>query len=138
MCVPHAPTHGFDVEAFYQSYWRALGSGDDAGASLHYTDDVVLRMPGDGAFAGEYAGRETALAAIERLHEVIYGYDVTLVERFTDEKGFALILDERPPGEPDAVAFRRLHVYLLRGERIAEINVFAGHCADPAGTSWWR
>jgi ketosteroid isomerase-like protein len=137
--LSNAEATGFDVEAFYQSYWRALGSGDDAGAVQHYHEDVVVRMPGDGAFAGEFRGRDVALAAIEAVHAEIYRYDVTLLERFTDAQGWALILDEHVPGDPEGVfPFRRLHVYLLRGERIGEVNVFAGHCPDPQRTSWWR
>lgn len=138
--MSNAEATGFDVEAFYQSYWRALGSGDDAGAvNEHYHEDVVVRMPGDGRFAGEYRGREVAIAAIAALHEEIYRYRVTLLERFTDHQGWALILDEHVPDDADDVfPFRRLHVYLLRDEKIAEVNVFAGHCPDPERTSWWR
>jgi ketosteroid isomerase-like protein len=137
--MPAEKATEFDVEAFYQSYWRALGSGDDAGALAHYHEDVIVRLPGDGPFAGELLNREAALLAIEQLHKVIHGFEVTLIERWTESHGFALVLDERVPGAPaDRDPFRRLHVYQLRGEKIAEVNVFAGHCCDPEVTSWWR
>jgi ketosteroid isomerase-like protein len=109
-----------------ERYLGAMRRGDREAAVALYADDVVMRVPGRSAFAGERRGREAVLAylraALERADE---GADVELVDLLAGNgERVALLLRERLRGARGELVLRRANVYTVRDGRIAEIRIF--------------
>lgn len=135
--TPNPDVVTVDVEQFYQSYADAIMSQDDARAVTHYHDDVVVRVPGRNEFGGEYQGREVVLAVLERLHAAISQRRVRMIGRFIGATSFGLLLEETPAENPAGRAFRRVHVYQIRGDKVGQVDILAGPGSDPEWTSVW-
>jgi ketosteroid isomerase-like protein len=107
-------------------YLAAMQRGDRETALAMYADDVVTRVPGRSAFAGELRGREALTEYIQAALDLATGgVDVELVDMLAgDGERVALILDERLRGESSEVAFRRAMVYTVRDRRIVELRIY--------------
>ena len=111
-----------------ERYVAAARSGDFDAAFGMFAEDIVFRIPGRSAFAGDHRGREPAMAYINaararsREHEV----ELEVVDTLTSADRFALIVVERFHRDGDIVEIRRANVYRVRGEEIDEIWIFEG------------
>src|SRR5262245_58994963 len=62
-----------DIADVLHRYAVAYGEDHTRAASDFYADDVVLRIPGRHPFAGEFSGREAAVAALNALASATNG-----------------------------------------------------------------
>jgi ketosteroid isomerase-like protein len=111
------------------AYLAAMQRGDRETALGMYADDVVTRIPGRSAFAGEHHGRDALVSYIMSVVALAPGG--TEVERVDTLAGgggggerVALLLHERLRGEHGEVEFRRANVYTVRDGRIAELRIY--------------
>jgi ketosteroid isomerase-like protein len=118
-----APMPAADV---MRSYVAAARRGDFDTAFGHFAEDIVVRIPGRSAHAGERHGRAEAMAYINAARALSQGHDVELdvIDTLTSEDRFALIVRERFHRDGEVVDIRRANVYRVRGEEIVEIWIF--------------
>jgi ketosteroid isomerase-like protein len=109
-------------------YLDAARSGDWDTAFGFFAEDVVGRVPGRSALAGELRGREAIRRYIETARALSHGHDVELelIDMLASEERVALLLLERFHLEDRTVDIRRANVYRVRGEEIAEVWIFEG------------
>lgn len=111
-----------------ETYVAAARRGDFDAAFAHFADDIVFRIPGRSAFAGEHRGREAAMAyidharALSREHEV----SVEVVDALVSADRFALVVLERFHTGGEVVEIPRCNVYRVEGSEIVEIWIFEG------------
>jgi ketosteroid isomerase-like protein len=109
-------------------YIQAVQACDWETGLGYFADDVVLRVPGRSALAGEHRGRDEAKgyldAALARSHGA--EVEVELIDMLTSEERVALVVRERFSGPGGAVEIRRANLYRIRGEEIVEIWIFEG------------
>jgi ketosteroid isomerase-like protein len=111
-----------------QRYVDAARRGDFDAAFAHFAQDIVFRIPGRSAFAGEHHGKDAAMRyinearALSAEHEV----EVEVVDALVSEDRFALIVEERFHRDGGVVEIPRANVYRVRGEEIVEIWIFEG------------
>jgi ketosteroid isomerase-like protein len=107
-------------------YREAAGRGDFDAAFGMYAEDIVFRIPGNSAHAGEHTGREAAIAyinaarALSRDHEV----ELEVVDALVSEERFCLIVAERFHVDGAITEIRRANVYRVRGDEIVEVWIF--------------
>ena len=109
-----------------QSYVAAARSGDFSAAYRFYAEDIVGRVPGRSAFAGELRGRQAVIGYIEHARALSRDAEVELnvVDILASDERVALIVREvfhRPTGD---VEIRRCNVYRVRGGQIVEISIY--------------
>jgi ketosteroid isomerase-like protein len=107
-------------------YVEAARRGDFDAAFGHFAEDIVLRVPGRSAHAGEKRGRDEAMAYIDTARALSRDHDIELevIDALTSEDRFALIVRERFHRDGGVVDIRRANVYRVRGEEIVEIWIF--------------
>jgi steroid delta-isomerase-like uncharacterized protein len=108
-----------------QSYADAWERGDAEAAFGHYAEDVVMRLPGRGALAGDYHGREAVAACIRDLLALTDGVEVEVLDRAASAEHVFLLLRERAAGAR-SLDIRRVNAYRVRGGEIVEISIFEG------------
>jgi uncharacterized protein len=111
-----------------EQYVTAVRNGDFDTAFGMFAEDVVFRVPGRSALAGEHRGRERAMHYIQTARDLSHGADVSVevIDALTSDERFALIVVEtfdRPDGP---LTVSRANVYRVRGDEIAEIWIFEG------------
>ena len=109
-----------------QRYVDAARRGDFDTAFGHFAEDIVFRVPGRSAHAGEKRGRDAAMAYIDaaRARSRDHDIEVEVIDALTSEERFALIVRERFHRDGGVVDIRRANVYRVRGEEIVEIWIF--------------
>jgi uncharacterized protein len=107
-------------------YVDAARRHDFDAAFGHFAEDIVFRIPGRSAHAGEKRGREAAMEYIETARALSREADIELevIDALTSEDRFALIVRERFHRDGEVVDIRRANVYRVRGEEIVEIWIF--------------
>jgi uncharacterized protein len=107
-------------------YVDAARRGDFDTAFGHFAEDIVIRIPGRSAQAGEKQGRDEAMAYIDEARALSRDRDIELevIDALTSEDRFALIVRERFHLDGRVVDIRRANVYRVRGEEIVEIWIF--------------
>jgi uncharacterized protein (TIGR02246 family) len=112
-----------EVMAAYGGAWEA---GDPEAAWEFYADDVVMRLPGRGALAGEHRGRDAVIAAIRALLDrtATATVDVEVVDRLVSGNRVALVVREAVARGNERLQLRRVNLYRIEGDRIAEIDIF--------------
>lgn len=108
-----------------QSYADAWERGDPEAAFGHYAEDVVMRLPGRGALAGEHRGRQAVAACIRELLALTDGVEVEVLDRAASAEHVFLLLRERAAGGA-RLDIRRVNAYRVRGGEIVEISIFEG------------
>jgi ketosteroid isomerase-like protein len=91
-----------------------------------FAEDIVFRIPGRSAHAGEKRGRAAAMAYIDEARALSRdaGIQVEVVDALVSEERFCLIVVERFHRGGETVEIRRANVYRVRGEEIVEIWIF--------------
>jgi uncharacterized protein len=116
------------------SYVAAARRGDFDAAFAHFADDVVFRIPGRNAFAGEHRGREAAMAYIDHARALSREREVSVevIDALVSADRFALVVLERFHNDGEVVEIPRCNVYRVVGSEIAEIWIFEGdqHAVD--------
>ena len=107
-------------------YIARARSGDWETAFGYFADDLVIRIPGRSAHAGEHHGKQVAIDYLRDIRER-YGEDgieVELIDMLVGEERVALLVRERFHGEDETIEIRRANVYRVRDGQIAEITIF--------------
>jgi len=109
-----------------QRYAAAFAEDHERAAADFYTDDVVLRIPGRHAYAGEFRGRRPVLAALNALTSTT---DSTLGAREVKDAAFTpsaamvhVLMGAARQGR--TAKWERVILYRLSGQRIREITFF--------------
>ena len=112
-------------------YRAAAARGDFDAAFGMFADDIVFRIPGSSAWAGEHRGREAAMRYIDHARAIGTGVSVHVIDALTSEDRFCLLVEERftRDGAEDVV-IRRANVYRVEGDRIAEVWIFEADQAE--------
>jgi ketosteroid isomerase-like protein len=110
-------------------YIAAARSGDWDAAYAHFAEDMVVRIPGRSALAGEHRGRQVAIDYIEHAKALSRGaeVEVDLIDTLAGAERVALLVRERfhrADGPP--VDIHRANVYRVVDDQIAEIWIFEG------------
>jgi ketosteroid isomerase-like protein len=117
-----------------ESYVAAARRGDFDAAFGHFADDIVFRIPGRNAFAGEHRGREAAMGYIDHARALSREREVTVdvIDALVSEERFALVVVERFHRDGEVVEIRRCNVYRVAGPEIVEVWIFEGdqHAVD--------
>jgi uncharacterized protein len=111
-----------------ESYVGAARRRDFDTAFGHFAEDIVVRVPGRSAFAGERRGRAAAMQYIDHARALSNEHDVQLevVDALVSDERFALIVVERFHRDGEVIEIRRANVYRVRGGEIVEIWIFEG------------
>ena len=112
-----------EVVAAYAAAWN---DGDTERAWSYFADDVVMRLPGRGALAGEHHGREAVLAAIRALLErTSDSYaQVQVIDRLVSNDRVALVLREIATRGEERVEHRRVSLYRVANGQIVDIDIY--------------
>jgi uncharacterized protein (TIGR02246 family) len=112
-----------EVVAAYASAWN---HGDTERAWSYFADDVVMRLPGRGALAGEHRGREAVLAAIRALlARTTDSYaEVHVIDRLASNDRVALVLREIATRGDKRLEHRRVSVYRVANGQIVDIDIY--------------
>ena len=107
-------------------YAAAWERGDLDAAAACYAEDVVMRLPGRGALAGEHRGRDAVIAAIQALIARTSGSapEVEVLDRLVSGERVALVVREAVVREGERLELRRVNLYRVEADRIAEIDIF--------------
>jgi ketosteroid isomerase-like protein len=108
------------------SYSAALARGDREAAFSLYADDVVLRLPGRTAFAGEHRGRQAVVATLGALLARAGDVEIETLERLSSGDRVALVLRERVRRDEVVLEIRRVNLYRVRDGQIVEIEMYEG------------
>jgi uncharacterized protein len=115
-----------EVQVVMDRYIDAVRAGDWETAFGFFADDIVLRVPGRSALAGERRGREAARAYIDAALAKAHGQEVEveLIDMLASDERVALIVRERFARPDGDVEIRRANVYRIAGGQIVEIWIF--------------
>jgi ketosteroid isomerase-like protein len=108
------------------NYLAAAKRGDWDAAFGYFADDIVLRVPGRSAFAGDQRGSAAALGYIKSIRDR-YGegeIELELIDMLTSDERVALLVRERFHGEGAPVEIKRANVYRVQDDQIVEISIF--------------
>lgn len=107
-------------------YLAAAKRGDWDTAFGYFADDIILRVPGRSAFAGDQRGSAAAVGYIKSIRDR-YGegeIELELIDMLTSDERVALLVRERFHGEGAPVEIRRANVYRVRDDQIVELSIF--------------
>jgi uncharacterized protein len=115
-----------EVQVVMDRYIDAVRAGDWEAAFRFFADDIVLRVPGRSALAGERRGREAARAYIDAALAKAHGQEVEveLIDMLASDERVALIVRERFARPDGDVEIRRANVYRIAGGQVVEIWIF--------------
>jgi ketosteroid isomerase-like protein len=107
-------------------YLAAAKRGDWETAFGYFAEDIVCRIPGRSAFAGEVRGRDGAVGYIRTIRDHYRDGEIELelIDMLVSDERVALLVRERFHGDGDPVEIRRANVYRVRGDAIVEITIF--------------
>ena len=108
-------------------YLAAARVGDWDRAYDFFADDMVVRIPGRSAFAGDWKGKDAAIGYIDAVREHFSGGSIglELIDMLVSEERVALLVREQFHGAGGAaVEIRRSNVYRVRDDAIVEISIF--------------
>jgi ketosteroid isomerase-like protein len=113
-------------EAVLAEYAAAWERGDTERAWSFYAEDVVMRLPGRGALAGEHRGRAAVIAAIQGLLDrtSTLSAEVAPLDLLTSGDHVAILVREVVVRGDERLELRRVNVYRVRDGKIAEIEIF--------------
>lgn len=109
-------------------YLAAAKRGDWEAAYSYFSDDIVVRIPGRSAFAGEHHGRDAAIDYIQSIREHFTdgGIELEVIDMLFGRGRVALLVEERFHGDGPPVTIRRTNVYRVHGGQIVEVSIFEG------------
>jgi ketosteroid isomerase-like protein len=109
-------------------YVAAARRGDWETGAGFFAEDILIRIPGRSALAGEHRGRDVARRYIETARALSRGHDVELelIDTLVSDERVALLVRERFHTDTGPVDIRRCNVYRWRHGQIAEIWIFEG------------
>ena len=112
-----------EVVAAYVAPWER---GQPEEAWSLYADDVVMRRPGRGSLAGTHRGRDAVIAVFQALLERNRGLttDIRVLYRLTSGERVALLMHEGARRDNESIDLRRVNVYRVVDDKIAEIDIF--------------
>src|SRR3712207_1194326 len=101
-----------------ESYVAAARRRDFDAAFGHFSEDIVVRVPGRSAFAGERRGRAAAMEYIDHARALSREREVELevIDTLVSDERFALLVAERFHRDGEVVEIRRANVYRVRGK----------------------
>jgi ketosteroid isomerase-like protein len=107
-------------------YIDAARRGDWETGLGYLADDVVLRVPGRSALAGEHRGRDAVRGYIDAALGLSHGgrVEVELVDMLAGDERVALIVRERFHRHGGIVEIGRTNVYRVLDEKIVEVWIF--------------
>ena len=114
------------------AYAAAWESGDPDQAWTFYADDVVMRLPGRGALAGEHRGREAVIAVIQALlaRTSDSSVEVEVLDRLVSSDRVAMVLREAVVRGEKRLELRRVNVYRVEAGKIVEIDIYEANQYD--------
>ena len=109
-------------------YLAAARRGDWDTAFGYFADDIVMRVPGRSAFAGERRGRAAAMDYIQtiRSHYRDGEIELELVDMLDSPERVTLLVRERFHRDGQTIEIRRANVYRVAGDAITEITIYEG------------
>ena len=115
-----------DADQVMQEYAAAWSRGEPESAFAFYAEDVVMRLPGRSALAGEHRGKPAVVEAITALLARTDGLPVTVevLDRLVSENAVALMLREVASRGEQTLELRRVNVYRVRDGQITDIDIF--------------
>jgi ketosteroid isomerase-like protein len=107
-------------------YIACARTGDWETAYGFFADDIVIRIPGRSAMAGEHRGRAAARDYIDSARSLSTDHEVEVdvLDLLVSDERAALLVLERFHGPDGPTEIRRCNVYRWEDERIAEIWIF--------------
>jgi ketosteroid isomerase-like protein len=107
-------------------YLAAARRDDWATAFGYFADDIVMRVPGRSALAGERRGKDAAAEYIQTVRERYRDgwIELELIDMLSGDERVALLVRERFHGDGPPVEIRRANVYRVRDDAIVEITIF--------------
>lgn len=113
-------------EEVIDAYAAAWAAGTPEVAWAFYADDVVMRLPGRGALAGEHRGRPAVIDAISALlaRTDSTPVRVEVIDRLTSSNRVALVLREVAQRGDRVLDLRRVNLYEVVDGTIVAIDVF--------------
>jgi ketosteroid isomerase-like protein len=115
-----------DADAVLAAYAEAWARGAPEDAFAFFAEDVVMRLPGRGALAGEHVGKDAVVAVIEQLLRRTDGasVDIDPVDRLVSADRVALVVRESVVRGDRRLTVRRTNLYRVAGGRIREIEIY--------------
>jgi ketosteroid isomerase-like protein len=112
-----------DLLGAYAAAWER---GDPEQAWSFYADDVVMRLPGRGPLAGVHQGRDSVIAVIQALlaRTSDAAAEVEVLDRLVSGDRVAMVLREAVVRGEERLELRRVNVYRVVGDEIAEIDIY--------------
>jgi uncharacterized protein len=109
-------------------YLAAAKRGDWDTAYGYFADDMLIRIPGRSAWAGERRGKGEAIAYIQAVRDRFRDgrIELELVDMLTSEERVLLLVLERFHGSGAPIEIRRANVYTVRDDKVVELSVFEG------------
>jgi ketosteroid isomerase-like protein len=107
-------------------YLAAAKRGDWDTAFGYFAEDILLRIPGRSAFAGNPRGKDFAVGYIQTIRDHYRDGEIELelVDMLSSDERVALLVRERFHGDGPTVEIRRANVYRVRGDEIVELSIF--------------
>lgn len=105
-------------------YIAAIQRGDRDAACAYFADDIVGRIPGRSALAGEVHGRDAVRGYIEAVLARTDDHEVELIDMLSGKEHVALVVRERLRGGDRELDMRRANVYRVEDDEITEIWIF--------------
>jgi len=107
-------------------YLAAAKGGDWNRAFGYFAEDIVLRIPGRSAFAGDRRGKDAAVGYIQTIRDHYRDGEIELelIDMLSSDERVALLVRERFHGDGPAVEIRRANVYRVQGDQIVEISIY--------------
>jgi ketosteroid isomerase-like protein len=107
-------------------YLAAAKRGDWDTAFGYFAEDILLRIPGRSAFAGNPRGKGFAVDYIQAIRDHYRDGEIELelVDMLSSDERVALLVRERFHGDGPTVEIRRANVYRVRSGEIVELSIF--------------
>jgi uncharacterized protein len=107
-------------------YLAAARRGDWDTAFGFFAEDVVVRIPGRSAFAGDRRGRDAAVGYIQTVRDRYRDgrIELELIDMLAGAERVALLVRERFHGDGPPVEIRRANFYRVEGGQIVEVSIF--------------
>ncbi|MBI5103657.1 MAG: nuclear transport factor 2 family protein [Solirubrobacterales bacterium] len=113
--------------ALMTEYLTAARRGDWDTAFGFFADDLEVRIPGRGPFAGRHRGKAAAVDYISTVRERFAGrIELELIDMLASDDRVVLVVRERFLTDGDPIEIHRANAYRVRDGRIVGIAIFEG------------
>jgi ketosteroid isomerase-like protein len=107
-------------------YLGAAKRGEWQQAFGYFAEEIIMRVPGHSALAGERVGKDAAVGYIQAIRDHYRNgkIELELIDMLSSDQRVTLLVRERFHGAGPPVEIRRANVYRVQDDRIVEISIF--------------